>query len=84
MMQYTLLGHVLRQEGSNPMRAISYDRLGQPRKLGGNNAQSKSRTSWTDWVMGSAAREINQQQEVERSRLGVGRSVPPAGTRTTE
>ena len=83
-MQYKLLGHVLRQEGSNPMRAISYDRLGQPRKLGGKNAQSKSRTSWTDWVMSSAAREITLQQEEERNRLGARRSVPPAGTRTTE
>ena len=30
-----LLGHVLRQDGGNPMRAASYDRFGHPRALGG-------------------------------------------------
>ena len=34
-MRYQLLGHILRREGSDPARAASYDRFGQPKALSG-------------------------------------------------
>ena len=42
-MRYQMLGHVLRREGSDPLRAVSYDRLGQPKSLSGTRRAAATR-----------------------------------------
>ena len=60
-MRYQLLGHILRREGSDPARAASYDRFGQPKTLAGTNRWGAVRKSWTTEVLKEAAEELRRQ-----------------------
>ena len=50
-----LLGHVLRQDGRDPMRAAAFDRFGHPRELGGAGRVGGVRSEWTEETMKVAA-----------------------------
>ena len=60
-MRYQLLGHVLRREGADPMRAATYDRFGQPKTLAGVNRHGRMRMCWAPEVIESAAQELRNQ-----------------------
>ena len=60
-MRYQLLGHVLRRTGDDYMRAVSYDRFGQPMTLGGVNRHGGMRKCWAPEVMASAVQVLKEQ-----------------------
>ena len=60
-MRYTLLGHILRRDGKDPLRATTYDRFGQPKMLSGTARHGGMRKCWAPEVMESAVQELQGQ-----------------------
>ena len=75
--RYQLLGHVLRRDGTDPARAATYDRLAQPKTLGGTNRHGGMRKCWAPAVIESAANEAQAQGLLGPPRPGGGPSGHP-------
>ena len=60
-MRFQLLGHVMRMDGDNPARAVTYDRFGYPRRIGGKGRIGRCRVAWSERVLADAAEEMRSQ-----------------------
>ena len=65
--RYRLLGHVLRRDGADTMRAVTYDRFGQPKVLSGGARIGVARKSWAVEVMKGATDILRSQGRLSRA-----------------
>jgi len=70
--RYRLLGHLLRQEGSEPTRAVAYDRFGHPKTLRSTPKAGIQRLKWTKEVMEGAANALEQEGLLQAAEGGKG------------
>jgi len=59
--RFKLLGHVLRRAGSDPARAVAYDRFGHPKELRATRRAGVERQKWTREVMDRAASALEEE-----------------------
>ena len=63
-----LLGHILRREGHEASKAVTFDRFAMPRVLGGPNRVGQPRVRWAEQVMDLAVRGLQGSAEYDALR----------------
>jgi len=72
--RFILLGHVLRRDGGDPMRATAYDRFGAPRELRATRKPGDQKLKWNKEMMKLAEQALKELGWIEL--LSAGRGTP--------